>query len=73
MSNFKLVTKEVDTYTIILPQHTQILIKDLDFQATYHLSHTQMDVMAYMVNVPYRETHEEMVFELKNSQDVLLV
>ena len=36
-----------------LPQHTQILIKDCDFQAKYSLSHTQTDLMAYLVNVPY--------------------
>ena len=35
------------------PQHTQILIKDCDFQARYDLSHTQTDLMAYMVNVSY--------------------
>jgi len=37
-------------------QHTQILIKDLDFQAKYHLSHTQTDLMAYMVNVTHWAT-----------------
>jgi DNA-binding PadR family transcriptional regulator len=36
-----------------LSQHTQILIKDLDFQAKHQLSHTQTDLMAYMVNVTY--------------------
>jgi len=36
-----------------IAQHTQILIKDCDFQAKYSLSHTQTDLMAYMVNVPY--------------------
>jgi len=36
-----------------IPKHTKILIKDLDFQAKYNLSHTQTDLMAYMVNVPY--------------------
>jgi len=35
------------------PQHTQILIKDLDFKAKYNLSHTQTDLMAYIANVPY--------------------
>jgi len=37
----------------IQPQHTQTLIKDLDFQAKYRLSHTQTDLMAYLINVPY--------------------
>jgi len=37
-------------------QHTQILIKDLDFQAKYHLSHTQTDLMAYIVNVTHWAT-----------------
>jgi DNA-binding HxlR family transcriptional regulator len=34
-----------------VPQRTQILIKDLPFQEKYHLSHTQTDLMAYLVNV----------------------
>ena len=37
----------------VLPKHTQILIKDLDFQAKYNLSHSQTDLMAYLANIPY--------------------
>ena len=36
-----------------LPNRTQILIKDLPFQEKYHLSHSQTDLMAYLVNVIY--------------------
>ena len=36
-----------------LPNRTQILIKDLPFKAKYHLSHSQTDLMAYLVNVTY--------------------
>jgi DNA-binding PadR family transcriptional regulator len=32
---------------------TQILIKDLPFQEKYNLSHSQTDLMAYLVNVAY--------------------
>jgi len=34
-----------------LPQRTQILVKDLLFQTKYHLSHSQTDLMAYLVNL----------------------
>jgi len=33
-----------------LPKRTRILIKDVLFQEKYRLSHTQLDVMAYIVN-----------------------
>jgi DNA-binding PadR family transcriptional regulator len=36
-----------------LPNRTLILIKDLLFQEKYSLSHSQTDLMAYLVNVPY--------------------
>ena len=36
-----------------VPQRTQILVKDLIFQSKYNLSHTQTDLMAYLVNVTY--------------------
>jgi DNA-binding PadR family transcriptional regulator len=36
-----------------VPQRTQFLIKDLFFQTKYNLSHTQMDLMAYFVNLAY--------------------
>ena len=34
-----------------VPQHTQILIKDFDFQAKYHLTHSQTDLISYLVNI----------------------
>ena len=37
----------------VVAQRTQILIKDLPFQTKYALSHSQTDLMAYLVNVPY--------------------
>jgi len=39
-----------------VPHRTQILVKDLIFQAKYNLSHTQMDLMAYFVNLAYWAT-----------------
>jgi len=33
-----------------LPKRTRILIKDVLFQEKYRLSHTQLDIMAYIVN-----------------------
>ena len=36
-----------------VPNRTQILIKDLPFQEKYNLTHSQIDLMAYLVNVPY--------------------
>jgi len=42
-----------------LPQRTQILVKDLLFQEKYNLSHTQTDLMAYLVNVTYWATYVE--------------
>ena len=35
------------------PHRTISLVKDLLFQEKYLLSHTQMDLMAYLANVPY--------------------
>jgi len=39
-----------------IPKRTTILIKDLLFQEKYALSHTQTDLMAYLVNVSYWAT-----------------
>lgn len=36
-----------------LPKRTQILVKNLLFQKKYNLSHSQTDLMAYLVNVYY--------------------
>ncbi|SFV67516.1 hypothetical protein MNB_SV-14-170 [hydrothermal vent metagenome] len=36
-----------------VPQRTQILVKDLFFQQKYNLTHSQTDLMAYLVNVVY--------------------
>jgi len=36
---------------INIPNRTQILVKDLIFQEKYNLTHTQTDLMAYLVNV----------------------
>ena len=40
----------------VVPQRTRILVKDLFFQAKYKLSHSQTDLMAYLVNVIYWAT-----------------
>jgi len=36
-----------------LPNQTRIIVKDMLFQKKYSLSHTQMDLMAYFVNLAY--------------------
>ena len=33
-----------------LPKRTRVLVKDILFQEKYRLSHTQMDIMAYIIN-----------------------
>lgn len=33
-----------------LPTRTRILVKDILFQEKYRLTHTQIDVMAYIIN-----------------------
>ncbi len=37
----------------VAPKRTITLVKDLLFQEKYHLSHTQTDLMAYLVNLTY--------------------
>ncbi len=36
-----------------LPKRTRSIVKDLLFQEKYNLSHSQMDLMAYLVNIPF--------------------
>ena len=36
-----------------LPKRTRSIVKDLLFQEKHNLSHSQMDLMAYLVNVPF--------------------
>jgi hypothetical protein len=55
-----------------LPKQTRILIKDLIFQAKYQLSHTQMDLMAYLVNVPYWAIEIESDYYVLTSNKILL-
>jgi len=51
-----------------LPNRTQILIKDLPFQEKYHLSHSQTDLMAYLVNVVYWAINVEGYFVITTSK-----
>ena len=51
-----------------LPKRTQILIKDLPFQEKYHLSHSQTDLMAYLVNVTYWAINIEGYFVIATSK-----
>ena len=52
----------------VVPNRTLILIKDLLFQEKYHLSHTQTDLMAYMVNVIFWATEVEGYFVIATSK-----
>ena len=54
-----------------LPKQTRILIKDLLFQSRYKLSHTQMDLMAYLVNVPFWATQVEADYYVITSKKIL--
>jgi len=36
-----------------LPKRTRSIVKDLLFQEKHNLSHSQMDLMAYLVNIPF--------------------
>jgi hypothetical protein len=54
-----------------LPKQTRILIKDLLFQAKYQLSHTQMDLMAYLVNVPFWAKEVEKDYFVITSNKIL--
>ena len=51
-----------------LPNRTITLVKDLLFQEKYHLSHTQTDLMAYMVNVIYWATQVDGYFVIATSK-----
>lgn len=51
-----------------LPNRTIILVKDLLFQEKYHLSHTQTDLMAYMVNVIYWALEVDGYFVISTSK-----
>jgi len=51
-----------------LPNRTQILIKDLPFQEKYNLSHSQTDLMAYLVNVIYWAINIEGYFVITTSK-----
>ncbi len=50
------------------PNRTLILVKDLLFQEKYHLSHTQTDLMAYMVNVAYWAIEVDGYFVISTSK-----
>jgi len=51
-----------------LPKRTRILIKDVLFQEKYRLSHTQLDVMAYIVNALTWATKIGSFFPISNKK-----
>ena len=51
-----------------VPNRTQILIKDLPFQEKYNLSHSQTDLMAYLVNVTHWAMNIEGYFVIATSK-----
>jgi len=51
-----------------LPKRTRILIKDVLFQEKYRLSHTQLDVMAYIVNALTWATKIGAFFPISNKK-----
>ena len=51
-----------------LPNRTRILIQDLLFREKYNLSHSQTDLMAYLVNVPYWATNVDGYFVITTSK-----
>jgi len=53
---------------INVPNRTQILIKDLLFQEKYNLSHSQTDLMAYLVNVTYWAISVDSYFVIATSK-----
>lgn len=52
----------------VVPQRTVTLVKDLLFQEKYHLSHTQTDLMAYLVNLQYWATSVGEYFVITTSK-----
>ena len=51
-----------------VPNRTQILIKDLPFQEKHKLSHSQTDLMAYLVNVTHWAINVEGYFVIATSK-----
>ncbi|SFV62521.1 hypothetical protein MNB_SV-12-268 [hydrothermal vent metagenome] len=51
-----------------LPKRTRVLIKDILFQEKYRLTHTQMDVMAYIINALSWATKIGAFFPLTNKK-----
>jgi len=51
-----------------LPKRTRILIKDVLFQEKYRLSHTQLDIMAYIVNALTWTTKVGAFFPITNKK-----
>ena len=51
-----------------LPKRTRVLIKDILFQEKYRLTHTQMDIMAYIINALSWATKVGAFFPLTNKK-----
>ena len=51
-----------------LPKRTRVLVKDILFQETYKLTHTQVDIMAYIINALGWATKVGAFFPLTNKK-----
>jgi len=51
-----------------LPKRTRVLVKDMLFQEKYRLSHTQMDIMSYIVNALTWTTKVGAFFPITNKK-----
>jgi len=51
-----------------LPKRTRVLVKDMLFQEKYRLSHTQMDIMSYIVNALMWTTKVGAFFPITNKK-----
>jgi len=51
-----------------LPKRTRVLVKDILFQEKYRLTHTQVDIMAYIINALTWTTKVEAFFPVTNKK-----
>ncbi len=51
-----------------LPKRTRVLVKDILFQEQYRLTHTQVDIMAYIINSMMWATKVDSFFALTNKK-----
>ena len=51
-----------------LPKRTRVLVKDILFQEKYRLTHTQVDIMAYIINALAWSTKVGAFFPVTNKK-----